>query len=114
MVCRNFRHTTQRTQIEGGTPEKVTKDHRILPELVRTDFKYIVYNEFFGEIESVSQMEFWAGIVGMNVDPVKYPYPYLKRNSIKTGLSSFWLFIASIIFLPIGDISVLSSMQSLP
>ena len=37
---------------------------------------------------------------------------YLNRNSIKTGLSSFCDFIASIICLPNGDISVESSMQS--
>lgn len=57
---------------KGRTPEKVKINHSLQPEMVRTDFKYIVFNDFTGELESVTQMEFWAGIVGMDIDPVTY------------------------------------------
>ena len=57
---------------KGRTPEKVKINHSMQPEMVRTDFKYIVFNDFTGELESVTQMEFWAGIVGMDIDPVTY------------------------------------------
>ena len=46
--------------------------HDMQPEMVRTDYKYIIYNDFTGEIESQMMMEFWAGIVGMEVDSVTY------------------------------------------
>jgi len=56
----------------GRTPKEVNMDHGMLPEMVRTDYKYIIYNDFTGEIEAEMMMEFWAGIVGMEVDTVTY------------------------------------------
>ena len=56
----------------GRTPAEVNMDHNMLPEMVRTDYKYIIFNDFTGEIEAEMMMEFWAGIVGMEVDPETY------------------------------------------
>ena len=56
----------------GRTPDEVNMDHNMQPEMVRTDYKYIIFNDFTGEIEAEMMMEFWAGIVGMEVDPVTY------------------------------------------
>ena len=56
----------------GRTPDKVLMGHEMQPEMVRTDYKYIIYNDFTGEIESQMMMEFWAGIVGMEVDSATY------------------------------------------
>ena len=53
----------------GRTPSEVLMDHDMQPEMVRTDYKYIIFNDFTGEIEAQMMMEFWAGIVGMEVDP---------------------------------------------
>lgn len=47
-------------------------DHSMLPEMVRTEYKYIIFNDFTGEVEKEMMMEFWAGIVGMEVDPETY------------------------------------------
>ena len=47
-------------------------EHNMLPEMVRTEYKYIIFNDFTGEIEKEMMMEFWAGIVGMEVDPETY------------------------------------------
>lgn len=54
---------------KGRTPAEVNMDHSMLPEMVRTDYRYIIFNDFTGEVESEMMMEFWAGIVGMEVDP---------------------------------------------
>ena len=56
----------------GRTPAEVNMDHSMQPEMVRTDYKYIIFNDVTGEIEAEMMMEFWAGIVGMEVDPVTY------------------------------------------
>ena len=56
----------------GRTPDEVNMDHSMLPEMVRTDYKYIIYNDFTGEIEAELMMEFWAGIVGWDVDAETY------------------------------------------
>ena len=56
----------------GRTPAEVNMDHNMLPEMVRTEYKYIIFNDFTGEIEKEMMMEFWAGIVGMEVDPETY------------------------------------------
>ena len=56
----------------GRTPSEVLMDHNMLPEMVRTEYKYIIFNDFTGEVEKTMMMEFWAGIVGMEVDPETY------------------------------------------
>lgn len=56
----------------GRTPAEVNMDHSMQPEMVRTDYKYIIFNDLTGEVEREMMMEFWAGIVGMEVDPVTY------------------------------------------
>ena len=56
----------------GRTPAQVNMEHNMLPEMVRTEYKYIIFNDFTGEIEKEMMMEFWAGIVGMEVDPETY------------------------------------------
>ena len=53
----------------GRTPAEVNMDHGMLPEMVRTDYRYIIFNDLTGEVEADMMMEFWAGIVGMEVDP---------------------------------------------
>lgn len=53
----------------GRTPAEVNLEHNMQPEMVRTDYKYIVINDVTGEVEAEMMMEFWAGIVGMEVDP---------------------------------------------
>ena len=53
----------------GRTPAEVNMDHGMLPQMVRTDYKYIIFNDFTGEIVQEMMMEFWAGIVGWDVDP---------------------------------------------
>jgi hypothetical protein len=53
----------------GRTPAEVNMDHGMLPQMVRTDYKYIIFNDFTGEKEQEMMMEFWAGIVGWDVDP---------------------------------------------
>ena len=57
---------------KGRTPAEVNMDHSMLPEMVRTEYKYIIFNDFIGEVEKEMMMEFWAGIVGMEVDPETY------------------------------------------
>jgi len=57
---------------KGRTPSEVLMDHDMLPEMVRTEYKYIVFNDFTGEVMQTMMMEFWAGIVGMEVDPETY------------------------------------------
>jgi hypothetical protein len=47
-------------------------DHSMLPEMVRTEYKYMIINDVTGQVEQTMMMEFWAGIVGMEVDPVTY------------------------------------------
>ena len=54
---------------KGRTPDEVLMDHDMLPEMVRTEYKYIIFNDATGEVEKTVMMEFWAGIVGMEVDP---------------------------------------------
>ena len=54
---------------QGRTPSEVLMDHSILPGMVRTEYKYIIFNDFTGEVEQTMMMEFWAGIVGMEIDP---------------------------------------------
>lgn len=56
----------------GRTPAEVNMDHGMQPEMVRTDYKYIIFNDFTGEIEAEMMMEFWAGIVGWDVDRETY------------------------------------------
>ena len=56
----------------GRTPAEVNMDHSMQPEMVRTEYKYIIFNDFTGEVEQEMMMEFWAGIVGMEVDPETY------------------------------------------
>ena len=56
----------------GRTPAEVNMDHSMLPQMVRTDYKYIIFNDFTGEIEAEMMMEFWAGIVGWDVDRETY------------------------------------------
>ena len=56
----------------GRTPAEVNMDHNMLPEMVRTDYKYIIFNDLTGEKETEMMMEFWAGIVGMEVDKETY------------------------------------------
>lgn len=51
------------------TPDKVTMDYPMQPELVKTDYNYIEYDESTGEVKKKLMMEFWAGIVGMEVEP---------------------------------------------
>ena len=53
----------------GRTPDEVNMDHSMQPEMVRTDYKYIIFNDLTGDVEQEMMMEFWAGIVGMEVDP---------------------------------------------
>ena len=53
----------------GRTPNEVNVDHDMQPEMVRTDYKYIILDDFSGQVVSEMMMEFWAGIVGMEVDP---------------------------------------------
>ena len=57
---------------QGRTPAEVNMDHNMQPEMVRTEYKYIIFNDFTGEVEKTMMMEFWAGIVGMEVDPETY------------------------------------------
>ena len=56
----------------GRTPAEVNMSHSMLPEMVRTEYKYIIFNDFTGEVDQTMMMEFWAGIVGMEVDPETY------------------------------------------
>ena len=56
----------------GRTPAEVNMDHSMLPEMVRTEYKYMIINDVTGEVEQTMMMEFWAGIVGMEVDPETY------------------------------------------
>ena len=56
----------------GRTPAEVNMDHGMQPEMVRTDYQYIIFNDFTGEIEAEMMMEFWAGIVGWDVDRETY------------------------------------------
>ena len=57
---------------KGLTPQEVLMDHSMQPEMVRTEYKYIIFNDITGEVEKEYVMEFWAGIVGMEVDPETY------------------------------------------
>lgn len=52
----------------GRTPQRVKATHSMLSEMVRTEYKYIVIDAD-GDVQSESMMEFWSGIVGMEVDP---------------------------------------------
>lgn len=57
---------------KGLTPAKVTAGHDMLPELVRTEFKYIK-TDAQGNDETTG-MELWAGIVGMEQNPQTYAF----------------------------------------
>ena len=52
----------------GRLPEKVRMTHDMLPEQVSVNFKYIILNDFTGEVESITEMEMRAGIMGMEFD----------------------------------------------
>ena len=56
----------------GRTPAEVNMDYGMQPEMVRTDYKYIIINDVTGQIEAEMMMEFWAGIVGWDVDRETY------------------------------------------
>lgn len=53
---------------KGRLPEKVRMTHDMLPEQVSVDFKYVILNDFTGEIVSETEMEMRAGIMGIEFD----------------------------------------------
>ena len=57
----------------GRTPDKVTAGHNMLPEMVRTEFKYIKADPATGE-QVTTEMELWSGIAGMEQNPETYAF----------------------------------------
>lgn len=55
--------------MEGRTPREIEYHHPMLPEVVKTPFKYIV-TDIDGTTLKEYNMELWAGFFGMTQDPV--------------------------------------------
>lgn len=53
--------------IDGRTPDSITFGHNMLPEVVKTPFRYVV-TDIMGNTLKEYDMELWAGFFGMTVD----------------------------------------------
>ena len=54
--------------MNGRTPDKIAFHHQMLPEMVKTPFRYRVVDKFGGIIADY-EMELWAGFFGLSENP---------------------------------------------
>ncbi len=52
--------------MNGRTPEKIVYMHELLPEFVRTPFKYVVVDSA-GHVLAEYDMDFWSGFIGVKI-----------------------------------------------
>ena len=53
--------------MNGRTPEKIVYMHELLPEFVRTPFKYVAVDSS-GHVLEEYDMDFWSGFIGVKID----------------------------------------------
>lgn len=54
--------------MNGRTPEKISYNHEMLPEVVRVPFKYVL-SDLNGNVLNEYEMEFWSGFFGIKENP---------------------------------------------